>query len=141
VEIFAHAKNWNVFATNGMDSIPGSAFLPDELFAVPSAFLLGDANGDGIVDQSELDTVYANYLPNSPWLLMTNVIGLGETNVTFALSDSISGGYSVEVSTTSRIGSFSALLRRVIFSATPMRPPLRSVIIGCGIPELLRHRF
>ena len=30
---------------------------------------------------------------------MTNVSGLGETNVTFALSNSVSGGYSVEVST------------------------------------------
>jgi hypothetical protein len=91
--------HWRVAATNGIDSIPGSAFSPDQLFAIPAAFLLGDANGDGIVDQSELDAVYANYLPNSPWLLMTNVVGLGETNVTFALSNSLLGGYSVEVST------------------------------------------
>jgi alpha-tubulin suppressor-like RCC1 family protein len=91
--------HWSVLATNGMDSIPGNAFLPDQVFTVPAAFLPGDANGDGIVDQSELDAVYGNYLPNSPWLLMTNVTGLGETNVTFALSNSIFGGYSVEVST------------------------------------------
>jgi hypothetical protein len=91
--------HWRVAATNGMGSIPGSAFSADQVFALPSAFLLGDANGDGIVDQSELDAVYANYLPNSPWLLMTNVAGLGESNVTFALSNSLLGAYSVEVST------------------------------------------
>jgi hypothetical protein len=90
--------HWRVVATNGMDSIPGSAFSPDQLFVVPAVFLAGDLNGDGIVDQSELDAVYADYLTTSPWLLMTNVAGLGETNVTFALSNSISGGYSVEVS-------------------------------------------
>jgi alpha-tubulin suppressor-like RCC1 family protein len=91
--------HWRVAATNGVDTIPGSAFSTDQIFSVPAAFRLGDANGDGVVDQSELDAVYANYLPTSPWLLMTNVVGLGETNVTFALSNSLSGGYSVEVST------------------------------------------
>jgi hypothetical protein len=91
--------HWRVAATNGMDSIPGSAVSPDQLFVVPSAFLLGDANGDGIVDQSELDAVYGNYLPNSPWLLMTNVAGLGQSNVSFALSNSALGAYSVQVST------------------------------------------
>ena len=30
---------------------------------------------------------------------MTNVVGLGETNVTFALSNSVAGAYSVQVST------------------------------------------
>jgi len=91
--------HWSVAATNGMDSYPGSAFSPDQVIAVPAAFLLGDANGDGIVDQSELDAVYGNYLQTSPWLLMTNVVGLGESNVSFALSNSDLGGYSVEVST------------------------------------------
>ncbi|HWD92130.1 MAG TPA: LamG-like jellyroll fold domain-containing protein [Verrucomicrobiae bacterium] len=93
------AFHWSVFATNGMDSIPGSVFTPDQLFVVPAAFPLGDANGDGIVDQSELNAVYSNYLPNSPWLLMTNIAGLGQTNVSFALSNSPLGAYSVEVST------------------------------------------
>ena len=91
--------HWEVAATNGLDSIPGSAFSPDQLVAVPTAFLLGDANGDGIVDQSELNTVYSNYLPTSPWLLMTNLSGLGQTNVGFALSNSILSSYSVEIST------------------------------------------
>ena len=41
----------------------------------------------------------ANYLPTSPWLLMTNVAGLGGTNVTFALSNSTAGAFSVEYTT------------------------------------------
>jgi hypothetical protein len=63
------------------------------------AVLLGDANGDGIVDQAELDAVLAGYWPTSPWLCMTNPAGLGGTNVTFALTNSTAGAYSVWMST------------------------------------------
>jgi hypothetical protein len=78
-------------------------------------FLPGDLNGDGVVDQGELRTVLANYagvidqsllntvLSNyystSPWLYLTNVAGLGGTNVTFALTNSTEGAYSVLYST------------------------------------------
>ena len=44
--------------------------------------------GDGLVDQSELDAVLANYWPTSPWLQITNLAGLGATNITFALTNS-----------------------------------------------------
>ena len=60
---------------------------------------LGDLNGDGTVSRSELDSVYAGYALNSPWLLVTNVSGLGETNVSFALTPSVEGAYTVESST------------------------------------------
>ncbi|MDD5138737.1 MAG: DUF5011 domain-containing protein [Verrucomicrobiales bacterium] len=59
----------------------------------------GDQNGDGIVSQSELDAVYAGYVTNSPWLYLTNVAGLGGTNVTFALNNSVLGSYTVQYST------------------------------------------
>ena len=59
----------------------------------------GDRNGDGIVDQSELNAVLANYWPSSPWLLLTNTAGLGGSNVSFALSNSTAGAFSVEYST------------------------------------------
>ena len=59
----------------------------------------GDLNGDGTVSQSELDAVYANYAMNSPWLYMTNLAGLGGTNVTFSLSNSVLGAYTIEYST------------------------------------------
>ncbi len=78
--------HWRVVATNGLDSYSGSAFSSDQIFAVPAAFLPGDINGDGIVDQSELDAVYSYYLPTSPWLLMTNTAGLGQTNATLSLT-------------------------------------------------------
>jgi hypothetical protein len=66
--------------------------------ALPAA-VAGDVNGDGVVDQSELNAVYASYVTNSPWLYLTNVAGLGSTNVSFALSNNIAGGYTVQVST------------------------------------------
>ncbi len=59
----------------------------------------GDQNGDGLVSQSEIDAVYARYVTNSPWLYMTNVAGLGGTNVSFALSNSVLGAYTVEYTT------------------------------------------
>lgn len=77
-------------------------------------YVPGDTNGDAIVDSSELagvvahhgmvteddlDMVLSNYFPYSPWLQLTNVAGLGETNVTFALSNSTAGAFSMEMST------------------------------------------
>lgn len=76
----------------------GTAYGADHL-AQGKAVTPGDTNGDGIVSQSELDAVYANYVTNSPWLSMTNVAGLGGTNVTFALEGSPLGAYTVEYST------------------------------------------
>lgn len=67
--------------------------------ALNTAFIPGDANSDGKVDQSEFDAVYANYVTNSPWLMMTNVAGLGGTNVTFGLSGSSLGSFTVEYTT------------------------------------------
>lgn len=63
------------------------------------AAVLANLNGNGIVSQSELDLVLANYFPNGPFLQMTNVAGLGGTNVTFALTNSLAGAFSVEYST------------------------------------------
>ena len=59
----------------------------------------GDLNGDGRVDVSEFAAVYAQYAGHSPFLSMTNVAGLGDTNVTFALPGVPVGSFSVEVST------------------------------------------
>ncbi len=59
----------------------------------------GDFNGDGVVDQNELNLVLSNYFPTSPFLQMTNVAGLGGTNVTFALTNSLAGAFNVEYTT------------------------------------------
>jgi hypothetical protein len=59
----------------------------------------GDSNGNGVLDEDELNAVLANYFTNSPWLMMTNVAGLGGTNVTFALTNDLAGAFSVEYTT------------------------------------------
>ena len=46
-----------------------------------------------------IDAALANYWPYSPWLYRTNVVGLGGTNVTFALTNSTAGAFSVEYRT------------------------------------------
>lgn len=43
--------------------------------------------------------MHGNQLVTSPWLQMTNVLGLGGSNVNFALRSSTSGGYGVAVPT------------------------------------------
>jgi hypothetical protein len=87
-------------ATNAL----GTNFSPDQTVAIGTpgggaTGIVGDLDGDGIVSQAELNAVYANYVTNSPWLYMTNVAGLGGTNVTFSLSNSVLGAYSIQVST------------------------------------------
>lgn len=89
--------HWNAISTNSL----GTATLADQSFSIaPTASgITGDVNGDGLVSQAELEAVYAHYVTNSPWLALTNVAGLGGTNVTFALSNGALGAYSVEYST------------------------------------------
>jgi hypothetical protein len=95
---------WSVQAVD--TAFAGSPFAAEKSFAFNSVFtppsgipVPGDTDGDGIVNQSELDSLLANYWPSSPFLQMTNVAGLGGTNVTFALSNSIAGQFSVEMTT------------------------------------------
>ena len=64
-----------------------------------ATILAGDLDADGLVSQAELNVALTNYWANNPWLMMTNVAGLGGTNVTFALTNSIEGNYSVQWST------------------------------------------
>jgi hypothetical protein len=90
-----NAVVWSVAFSN----VLGTFSTPDQILLVRSSGIAGDLNGDGIVSQGELDQVYSNYLANSPFLLMTNVAGLGGTNVTFSLSNSLAGAYTVQYST------------------------------------------
>ena len=97
---------WRLHPNTRQVPFAGSAFAPEQTFAFNSVFtpsngipVPGDINGDGIVDGNELNVVLSNYFPNSPWLYMTNVAGLGGTNVTFGLTNSVTGSFSVEYST------------------------------------------
>ncbi|HEU5122719.1 MAG TPA: FG-GAP-like repeat-containing protein [Verrucomicrobiae bacterium] len=59
----------------------------------------GDLNGDGIVSASELNQVINSYLATSPYLQITNSIGLGSNVVSFALTNDFAGAFTVEYST------------------------------------------
>ncbi len=86
---------WRVIASNAA----GTRVCANQSVAVPALYKPGDLNGDGLVDQAELDSVLAGYWPTSPWVFMTNTAGLGTTNVVFSLTDSTAGSFSVLVST------------------------------------------
>ena len=64
-----------------------------------TSLLNGDLDGDGVFDESELQSLLADFFSSSPFLQMTNVAGLGGTNVTFALTNSLAGAFSVEFTT------------------------------------------
>jgi hypothetical protein len=60
--------------------------------------LAGDLNGDGIVDQEELNAVLANYWTSSPWLHMTNPASLGDGFFQFALTNATGWNFTVMAS-------------------------------------------
>jgi hypothetical protein len=59
----------------------------------------GDMNGDGIVSQSELNAVLANYWAHSPWLYMTNAALLCDGRFQFELTNAGAWNFTVLVST------------------------------------------
>jgi hypothetical protein len=85
--------------TTIMVNVCDGATTTSKAFMLSVGVIPGDTNDDGIVGENELNEVLAAYWPTSPWLYMTNVAGLGCTNVTFALTNAIAGQFSVEVST------------------------------------------
>jgi hypothetical protein len=56
-------------------------------------------NGDGMVSQSELNAVLANYWPHSPWLYMTNAALLCDGRFQFELTNTSAWNFTVLVST------------------------------------------
>jgi len=74
----------------------------------------GDLNGDGIVDQNELNGVLANYWGNSPFLMMTNVTSLGGGVFEFGLTNTT--GWNFSVMTSSNYVGWQALSNQ----ATPV---------------------
>lgn len=73
----------------------GNGVLDESEFAT----VLSNLNGNGIVTQTALNLVLSNYWSHSPFVAMTNTAGLGGSDVTFALSNSIAGSFTVEYST------------------------------------------
>lgn len=62
-------------------------------------FVPGDRDGDGIVDQNELNAVLSNYWAHSEWISMTNAAVHGGGLFEFALTNASSWNFSVLVST------------------------------------------
>lgn len=87
--------HFRIAASNSL----GVTYGPDQTFTVPLLFAPGDVNGDGRVDQSELNTVLSNYWPYSPWLAMTNPSAMGGGLFQFSLTNASGWNFSVLMST------------------------------------------
>jgi hypothetical protein len=77
----------------------GTTYGPDMTFTTSPYVVPGDLNGDGIIDQSELNLLLSSYWPSSPWLSMTDTFGLSTTNILFSLTNANNFDLSVLVST------------------------------------------
>jgi hypothetical protein len=100
----------------------------------PSSFTnlsVGDYNGNGVVDASELNGILSNYFSVSPWRQMTNAAGLGGTNVAFALTHSTAGAFSMEYTTNLVDWYFLGPATPNYLSPIPTRPLSRSVPTAC----------
>jgi hypothetical protein len=97
---------WSVQAIDG--AFAGSPFATAEgtfkllpvLTPVTSTEIVsGDLNGNGTVENSELQQVLANYWADNPWLQMTNPAKLGDGFFQFALTNEAVWNFSVDVTT------------------------------------------
>jgi len=87
--------HFRVAASNSL----GVAYGPDQTFTVPTLFAAGDLNGDGRVNESELNSVLSNYWLTSSSLVMTNPSTLGGGLFQFALTNVTGWNLSVFAST------------------------------------------
>jgi hypothetical protein len=87
--------HFRVAASNSLGVTYGS----DQTFTVPALFAAGDINGDGRVDESELDNVLSNYWLTSTSLVMTNPSTMGGGIFQFALTNVSGWNMSVFAST------------------------------------------
>jgi len=80
---------WDAIFTSSVTAIcPGTNYLTP-----------GDLNGDGIVDQAELNAVLANYWLHSPWIYMTNAARLCDGRFQFELTNNSAWNFTVLVTT------------------------------------------
>lgn len=89
-----HLYHYRFVATNATGTTVG----PDQTFTTAQFFAAGDFNGDGTVEQSELNSVYTGYWQNNP-AVISNALGLGRTNVQLIVENSIGWDLSVQMST------------------------------------------
>ena len=77
----------------------GVVYGPDQTFTVPTLFVAGDLNGDGRVNESELNNVLSNFWLTSPSLVMTNPSSLSGGLFQFGLTNVADWNLSVFAST------------------------------------------
>ena len=77
----------------------GTTYGPDLSFYVPSPYPPGDTDGDGYVNQAELNVVLSNYWTHSPWVMMTNTVGLGTATVQFTFTNLSAWLFTVQATT------------------------------------------
>lgn len=90
--VFHHFR---AVASNSLGVVRG----PDQSFFTDPNQIAGDINADGVIDQSELDSVLNNYWSHSPWLQMTNVVHQGVGSFQFGLTNIAGWNFSVLAST------------------------------------------
>ena len=85
--------HYRVVTSNALGVVTG----PDLTF-VTSGVVPGDLNGDGIIDQTELDGILSNYWPNAV-LYMTNFIAYGEGRFSVQLPNPGAWSFTVQATT------------------------------------------
>ncbi len=79
-------------------SLAGTTYGPDQTLTTAAFFAPGDANGNGVVEQSELNAVYTGYWQDNP-TEVTNALGLGTTTVQLGLDGTFGWDLAVQAST------------------------------------------
>jgi hypothetical protein len=80
-------------------SVSDGLAVTSKSFVLSVGVVSGDLNGDGIVDENELNGVLTNYWQNSPGVIMTNVVKLNDGRFQFGLTNQEAWNFSVLVST------------------------------------------
>ena len=99
--------HWRVVATNMLGVIASD----DQVLEVPSPYARGDFDGDGVVEQGELNDVYGGYWQDNPTQI-TNAMGLGRTEVKLVVDNLI--GWDLTAQYSDDLATWSNLSNRAI---------------------------
>lgn len=98
-ETIAAADGYTIHYRGVLSNAVEVLYGADQVVTTPFRGLPGDINRDGVLSESEMQSVLANYFQTDLWLTMTNTAGLGSTNVSFALTTNLLPAFNVSVST------------------------------------------
>ena len=99
--------HWRVIATNML----GETVSDDQVLEVPSPFVRGDFNGNGVVEQGELNDVYGGYWQDNPTQI-TNAMGLGQSKVELVVDNLI--GWDLTAQYSDDLATWSNLPGRAV---------------------------